>query len=314
MSIRTVLQVDSVCKQYSTVMAVNNLSFSVHEGEIFALLGPNGAGKTTTVRMLNNIIKPDSGSIRYNIGSTDDMGLFSSLVGYLPEERGLYQEVSIIRTLAFMGIIRGMGRKNAIFAAEKWLEQLGLLDRKHEKLNALSKGNQQKIQFIASIIHSPSFIILDEPFSGFDPINQETFLDIIKDLATKGGTVLLSAHQMHLVERIADRVLLLHQGRNVAHGTVADIKASTLPGQAVSLQFEDTLPIHDILENASIARAEQVNDKHIKVILKSPRDLSPFLQSVSAVYKLTSVSTEQISLHDAFIEIIKNTTEVNNAE
>ncbi|MBI5727105.1 MAG: ATP-binding cassette domain-containing protein, partial [Ignavibacteriales bacterium] len=150
MGLKKVLDVEMIRKQFSLVTAVADLSFSMYEGEIFALLGPNGAGKTTTVRMLNGIIQPDSGRITFHLQDGSDHSPLSSVLGYLPEERGLYQEVSILKTLTFMGIIRGLGRKNAAFAAEKWLEQLELLDRKNEKLNTLSKGNQQKVQFIVS--------------------------------------------------------------------------------------------------------------------------------------------------------------------
>lgn len=313
MGLKKVLDVEMIRKQFSLVTAVADLSFSMYEGEIFALLGPNGAGKTTTVRMLNGIIQPDSGKITFHLHNGSDHSPLSSVLGYLPEERGLYQEVSILKTLTFMGIIRGLGRKNAAFAAEKWLEQLELLDRKNEKLNTLSKGNQQKIQFIASVIHNPKFAILDEPFSGFDPINQEKFLDIMKNLASKGTTVLLSAHQMHLVERIADRVLLLNNGKSIAYGTVADIKASTIPGQAVSLVFEEISDLKLIQEDASVARIEITGERHIKVFLKSPKTLSVFLKNVAGSYKLQSVSTEHISLHDAFIEKITRDSEVQNA-
>jgi len=204
-----ILKVDSIRKQFGKITAVNNLSFSINRGEIFALLGPNGAGKTTIVRMLMDIIKPDEGIIEFYLNENKNSRIpLASELGYLPEERGLYQEIPIIKTLTFMGVIRGMIKKQAEKSAEEWLEKLELYERKNEKLSTLSKGNQQKVQFISSVLHNPSFAVLDEPFAGFDPINQEAFLMIIKELRDKGTTILLSAHQMHLVERITDRVLI----------------------------------------------------------------------------------------------------------
>ena len=204
---RRVLEVDAIKKEFTQVNAVDRLSFDVFEGEIFALLGPNGAGKTTTVRMLMGIIRPDSGVIRYSLSASEAPFDLSEL-GYLPEERGLYRDMPVLRTLAYMGTLQGMTRKEARSAAMQWLERLGLKERAEDKLDALSKGNQQKIQFISAVLHRPRFLIFDEPFSGLDPINQELISDLIRQLRDEGATILLSAHQMQLVEMIADRLLL----------------------------------------------------------------------------------------------------------
>ena len=299
------LYADALTKQFGSRTAVDNLSFEIREGEIFALLGPNGAGKTTTVRMLMNIIQPDSGTIRFNLaGGNGSSFPAASELGYLPEERGLYQEVPIWKTLDFMGAIRGMSRTEARSAADQWLEKLGLTDRRNEKLSALSKGNQQKIQFISAVLHNPGFLILDEPFSGFDPLNQETFLSIIRELSNRGTTVLLSAHQMHLVERIADRVLLINNGKEVTSGTVHDIKASfSSSGRLFVSLAEGTSP--EVLSGlAGIDTYAPVHGNDFVLTLKKDTPLNEVVKAVSAATPLTAIRTEHYSLHDIFIELI----------
>ena len=264
-----ILKVESILKQFGKLNAVNHLSFSVRRGEIFALLCPNGAGKTTTVRMLMNIIRPDEGQIEFYLDDSKISKIpSSSQLGYLPEERGLYQEIPIIKTLEFMGIIRGMSKIQAQESAEQWLEKLELLDRKNEKLSTLSKGNQQKIQFISSVLHNPLFAVLDEPFAGYDPINQEAFLRIIKELRDKGTTILLSAHQMHLVERVADRVLLINNGKKIAYGTVDEIKKDYSTGEKLIINVEGQPELSFLQNDDAVEKVEIDKEGEIKISLK----------------------------------------------
>ncbi|MDI6803392.1 MAG: ATP-binding cassette domain-containing protein [Bacteroidota bacterium] len=301
-----ILKVDSILKQFGKITAVYNLSFSINRGEIFALLGPNGAGKTTTVRLLMDIIKPDEGIIEFYLhGNKSSQIPLASELGYLPEERGLYQEIPIIKTLEFMGIIRGMHKIKARESSEEWLEKLELLDRKNDKLSTLSKGNQQKVQFISSVLHKPLFAVLDEPFAGYDPINQEAFLKIIKELRDKGTTILLSAHQMHLVERIADRVLLINKGKKIAYGTVDEIKKDFSTGEKIIINVE-SIPDLSLLQNDdAVEKVELMNETEIKIYLKQNKSLSGLLNKAASNYKITSVKTEHISLHDIFIDKVK---------
>jgi ABC-2 type transport system ATP-binding protein len=227
MSDRTVLEVRAVEKRFATVRAVDGISFDVRAGELFALLGPNGAGKTTLVRMLAGILRPDAGSIRYLLAGRSCDAPDPGALGYLPEERGLYRETEVLDTLAYFGVLRGMGRRAALAAAEAWLERFGLRDRARERVDALSKGNQQKVQLVAAILHGPALGIFDEPFSGLDPINQDLFLDVFAELRAAGTTIVLSAHQLQLVERAAGRLLLVHQGREVLSGTLDEIRRRT---------------------------------------------------------------------------------------
>lgn len=212
------LSIQSVEKRYATVLAVDGISLDVAPGEIVALLGPNGAGKSTLLRMLVGITRPDRGRILWN--GSERVGLPPAELGYLPEDRGLYQDVAIQRTLTYFARLRGVAAADAERMATEWLARFELADRAGEKLGAFSKGNQQKVQFAAAVLHRPRFAILDEPFSGLDPLNQELFLDLVRGLRDAGTTVLFSAHQMSLVERLADRVFVMHAGRELLHGPV----------------------------------------------------------------------------------------------
>lgn len=214
------LQVQSVEKRYATVVAVNGISLDIAPGEIVALLGPNGAGKSTLIRMLVGITRPDRGQILWD---GEAARLAPAQLGFLPEDRGLYQDVPIGRTLSYFARLRGVGAAEAERMAAQWLARFELADRAGEKLGALSKGNQQKVQFAAAVLHGPRFAILDEPFSGLDPLNQELFLDLVRGLRDNGTTVLFSAHQMALVERLADRVFVMHRGRELLHGPTSSL-------------------------------------------------------------------------------------------
>ena len=217
------LDVRSVRKRFASVQAVSDLTLTVRPGEIFALLGPNGAGKSTLLRMLVGITRPDEGSVRWPSLGVDRLP--PAALGYLPEDRGLYQDMPLVAVLTYFGSLRGLAPAAAQRAAEHWLDRLELLPRAKEKVGTLSKGNQQKVQFAAAVLHRPACAILDEPFSGLDPLNQELFLRLVTELRDQGTTVILSAHQMSLVERLADHVFIMHHGREVLSGTLPEIRA-----------------------------------------------------------------------------------------
>lgn len=224
------LSVNEISKKYKTTQAVDRLSFQVERGRIFAFLGPNGAGKSTSVRMLLGLIRPDSGTIHFQ-GLHEGKRPPPESVGYLPEERGLYLDRTVLDNLVYLGRLRGMEKLAAQDKACGWLERFELHDRRNEKVDALSKGNQQKVQLVAAILHDPEVAILDEPFSGLDPVNQEKMLEILNELKARGTTILLSAHQMALVERLADDLLLMSRGRSVLQGPVKEILAQHRQGE-----------------------------------------------------------------------------------
>ncbi|MDP2884202.1 MAG: ATP-binding cassette domain-containing protein [Ignavibacteria bacterium] len=304
--ISNVLEVDTVTKAFERVKAVDQLSFRIERNEIFALLGPNGAGKTTTVRMLLGIIRPDSGFVRFRLNGQDVTSPLSSELGYLPEDRGLYKELPIEKTLIYMGVLRRMRRADAAKATSEWLERVGLKDRAKDKLETLSKGNQQKVQFISSILHKPAFVILDEPFSGLDPINQEFFLGVIRELRDSGTTVLLCAHQMNLVERLADRVLLMNRGREVLQGTVPHIKDQARSTQKVILTVQENIDISQFKDSSAVLDVQRQSDGALVFLLKKGESINGFLQSVSSKVAITAIHSEQISLHEVFVQSVQS--------
>ncbi len=300
-----ILKVQNVSKRYAGITAVDGLSFQIRRGEIFALLGPNGAGKTTTARMLTNIIRPDSGEITYFLDDSKPEEFPDPRnIGYLPEDRGLYQDISVIRILEYMGQIRGLRENQSRIAAKEWLETFGLSGRKNEKLGVLSKGNQQKAQFASAVLHRPKFTILDEPFSGLDPLNQEFIINIIKTLTRDGMTVLLSAHQMQLVEKIADRALLINHGRAIISGSVDEIKKSCRTREKLTVRFDDSADDLDFERHEAVDRIEKGNGRAVTLYLKQNASLSSLLSYLAANYRIVSVQSEPITLHDAFLEKI----------
>ncbi|MGH7598133.1 MAG: ABC transporter ATP-binding protein [bacterium] len=300
------LEVNAIEKEFESVKAVDRLSFHVQAGEIFALLGPNGAGKTTVVRMLLRILHPDRGTIRYCINGTSKEKALPEEIGYLPEERGLYREISVYKNLTYMGILRGMQRDEAGRAADEWLARLELHERKNEKLDQLSKGNQQKVQFIASILHRPKFAILDEPFSGLDPVNQEFFLDIIRELRSSGMTILLSAHQMDLVQRLADRVLLVNRGRAVLEGTIAQVRASSAAFKKVVLKVEGATDGAQFERFDGVDHFESLADGEFAFSLRQGTSMSSFLAAAAAHLNISDIRSQEPSLHEIFLHAINN--------
>ncbi|MFZ5624325.1 MAG: ABC transporter ATP-binding protein [Gemmatimonadota bacterium] len=230
-----VAKVERVTKRYAGHTAVKSLSLEVPAGGIFGLLGPNGAGKTTTIRMLMNIITPDEGTITLFDGAGTGREL-SARVGYLPEERGLYKKMKVLDHLIFLGEAKGLARPYARARSLAWLERLGLADWAQKKVEDLSKGMQQKVQFIGSLLHDPEFVILDEPFSGLDPVNSQIMKDVVVDIARRGGTVLFSTHIMEQAERMCDRVVIIARGEKVVDGRLADVKRE-FGGRHVALTF-----------------------------------------------------------------------------
>jgi ABC-2 type transport system ATP-binding protein len=215
---------ENVTKAYDSVTAVNAVSLKVRAGAILGLLGPNGAGKTTTIRMIMHILVPDSGSIQVLGDPVSDST--RDKIGYLPEERGLYPRMKVLEIIVFLAALHGLTQAEAARRAKEWLDRLGLSEWSDKKLVDLSKGMQQKVQFITSVIHCPPLMILDEPFSGLDPNNAATIQEIMLDMRKQGSTIVLSTHRMEQVERLCDAICLIDKGRNVLDGELRAIKQS----------------------------------------------------------------------------------------
>ncbi len=223
-----VILVEELYKSYGSVRAVRGVSYQVMPGEIFAVLGPNGAGKTTTIRMTLGLIKPERGSVRL-FGQAVDESLYPR-IGYLPEERGLYQDVSALDCLTYLASLKGLAPREARTRALAWLERVELADKAKDKIKSFSRGMQQKVQFLATILHEPELIIIDEPFSGLDPVNTRLIEGIIFELAAKGTTVVMSTHQMQRVEQMADRLMMISRGQRVLYGPVDEVRRQYASG------------------------------------------------------------------------------------
>jgi ABC-2 type transport system ATP-binding protein len=222
MSSTTAISVDHISKSYGTFRAVHDLSFEVYRGEVFAMLGPNGSGKTTTMRMILDIIKPDTGRISVLGGALTDAA--KDRIGYLPEERGLYRSVRLLEMMVYLGTLKGLSRSEAQKRSLALLERLELTEHMKKKVSELSKGMQQKIQFAVTVLHNPDLIIVDEPFSGLDPVNTLVLKDLLLEFRDRGGTIVMSTHQMWQVEEMCNRLLMIDKGEQKLYGAVDDIR------------------------------------------------------------------------------------------
>jgi ABC-2 type transport system ATP-binding protein len=231
-------EVSHVVKSFTDKLAVDDLSFSVAPGEMFGLIGPNGAGKTTTIRMMMDIIKPDSGTVTI-LGEKLNEATKNKL-GYLPEERGLYKKLSVLDSIVYLASLKGMDKRSAAEKAEELLEKTGMLDTRRKKIEALSRGMGQIIQFIVTVIHDPQLVVLDEPFAGLDPVNTELLKEMFIELRNQGKAVILSTHQMNQVEELCDRILMINDGKNVLYGNLSEIR-SRYRGNSVLLDFKGEL-------------------------------------------------------------------------
>ena len=234
LSIFEMLQITNLTKQFKKIKAVDNISLKVQKGDIYGFLGPNGAGKTTSIRMIMGIIKPDNGTIKLN--GSDINTINRKKLGYLPEDRGLYQKQNLSEILYYFGCLKGLDKKESKNRANLWLERFSLDDQKGRKIEELSKGNQQKIQFIIALLHDPQLIILDEPFTGLDPVNQILLKEVIKEKQEEGKTIIFSTHQMEQVERLCDNICLINKGHILLEGPLNEIRKSHSE-DAIELNF-----------------------------------------------------------------------------
>ena len=234
LSIFEMLQITNLTKQFKKIKAVDNISLEVQKGDIYGFLGPNGAGKTTSIRMIMGIIKPDIGSIKLN--GSDINTINRKKLGYLPEDRGLYQKQNLSEILYYFGCLKGLEKKDSKNRANLWLERFNLDDQRGRKVEELSKGNQQKIQFIIALLHDPQLIILDEPFTGLDPVNQILLKEVIKEKQEEGKTIIFSTHQMEQVERLCNNICLINKGHILLEGPLSEIRKSHSE-DAIELNF-----------------------------------------------------------------------------
>jgi len=303
------LEVKNLTKTFDKLVAVDNASFEVPEGSIFGLIGRNGAGKTTTIRMMMGIYLPDSGEVALRgvkVGQE-----FKNQVGYLPEERGLYKKMKVLDTLLYFAELKGKSGREAHKKAEEYLKRFELYDRRLSKIEDLSKGNQQKIQFIATILHDPEFIILDEPFSGLDPINTNLLKEIILEMKQHGKVIIFSTHLMDFAEKMCDHVVMIDHGKIILKGSLNDIK-SKYAQRNVSLTYDGDIsflksnPIVD-----KIADYGNTTGVRLKESNQSQQLLKMLIERNIVVKKFNA---NDISLQEIFIELAGNETTGLSAE
>jgi len=289
------VRLSGVGKRFGEHTAVSDFNLDIEPGVVYGLLGPNGSGKTTTIRMMMGILLPDSGTVELFGGPPDFRR--RSRVGYLPEERGVYERMKVLDQLIFFGEIRGLGRPLAKSRAEAWLERLDLADRAASKVQTLSKGMQQKVQFISTVLHDPDLLILDEPFSGLDPINQDVLEEIVLEEKERGKTILFSTHLMAQAERLCERVCLISKSRKVLDDRIRDLKRRERSG-VVAIEFDDEAPA---LDWPGIARVEEVGDA-FHISLGNGFESGDLLQAVAATgAALRRFEILEPSLHEIFV-------------
>jgi ABC-2 type transport system ATP-binding protein len=301
------LELDSVTKAYDEFVAVDKLSFNISEGEIFGLLGPNGAGKTSSIRMMIGITVPDSGAVRI-FEQPLTRGILDR-VGYLPEERGLYKKMKIMENLVFLAQLKGLSVPEANRRAKQWLERLELGRWGNSKVEELSKGMQQKVQFIAAVIHDPDFMILDEPFSGLDPASSLVLKDVLLDLKKQGKTILFSTHRMDTVERLCDSICLVNQGRSVLLGVLREIKAS-YGRSSIHLEYEGELPI---LSDSNLVASSNNFGNYVELRLTPDTNPQYFLQLAMRTANIHRFELVEPSLEEIFIDTVESTKVVSHA-
>ena len=294
------LILDRVTKRYGDFTAVNELSLQVRPGRVFGLIGPNGAGKTTTIRMIVNIIVPDSG--RLELFGQQMTTTLQDRIGYLPEERGLYKKMKIGEQLRFFAELKGLRGKEADERIDSWLRKLQLYDWKGKRTKELSKGMQQKVQFITAVIHNPDLVILDEPFSGLDPVNVDLMKETILEQKAAGKTIILSTHQMEIAEKLCDDVCMINRAQKVLDGRLREIRRS-FSRNAVALQFEGG---DGLLNDPKLVANIRQNGDDFEVLMvpgASPQTLLKRLVDAGAA--VTKFELVEPSLHDIFIEKVR---------
>lgn len=296
------LEINNLVKEYKDVTAVNNISFKVKPGKIFGLLGPNGAGKTTTIRTILNIIKPTSGEITYN-GKEIDQSFFN-IIGYLPEERGLYKKSKVADVLTYFAELKNVDRKQATHLIDNWLTKLGISSYRNKKIEELSKGNQQKIQFISAVLHEPEILILDEPFSGFDPINQLQIREFISEFVDSGKCIILSTHQMDTAEKMCSEIFLINKGKEVCSGELTKIKKS-FGGNNIQLGFDGDVKF--LTQDRRIVHYDVYNS-YAEIQLRDDILPSEFLKSVIDKITVTHFVVIEPTLNKIFIDVINQTS------
>lgn len=292
------VELQNISKSFGAVKAVDNISFSVEKGEFFGLLGPNGAGKTTCIRILLDIFKPDRGSVTILGGAMNEEK--KNRIGYMPEERGLYQDIPLERALTYLSSLKGMTRHDIKQRLDGYLEQFDLAAHRRKKVKELSKGMQQKAQIIATILHHPELLIIDEPFSGLDPVNTQMVKDLLRELHHQGTTIIMSTHQMHQVEELCERILLINHGSAMLYGPLNDIRRQ-FSGNALLVRAEGVLP-----ELPGVLSVERVNGALRLNLAEGAQPQAILRELVSRNVEIEQFEVAVPTLDEIFIRVVRH--------
>lgn len=307
------LEVKNISKSFYRKIALDDVSMTVNSGEIFGLLGPNGAGKTTLIRIINRIIEPDKGHVRFKGDIMTQQHL--SQIGYLPEERGLYRSMTVEDHALFLGQLRGLSKSDVKRQLDYWLERFQITDWRKKRIEELSKGMAQKVQFICTILHEPLLLILDEPFSGFDPINVELIKQELIEMRAKGKTIILSSHNMRSVEEICDRVALINHSKKIVEGRVSDLQEERKMGlYAVKFRGNMIAFVNALWTGFEIEDKDILGDDRfvVRVRMRGDNSFEDLLKVLIGQVKIEAAWEVLPSIQDVFIDLVKDKKEVGH--
>lgn len=302
----------NIVKKFSNHLALNNVSINVLENSIYGLLGPNGAGKTTLIRIINQITAPDSGNVFFKGRKIQYDDIFK--IGYLPEERGLYKKMKVGEQVLYLAQLKGLNKKDALIKIKKWFEKFEIQAWWGKKVEELSKGMQQKVQFIVTILHEPELLIFDEPFSGFDPINTKLIKEEILNLRDKGSTIIFSTHNMESVEELCDHIGLINNSEKILEGNINQVR-KTYKSNTYNIRFSGSLEVLKSALNADYNILDQNKDGEYSVVnIKLNGDTSPreLISSLNPVVDINSFNELIPSMNDIFIRVVENTNKASN--
>lgn len=300
------LEIKNVSKSFYRNDALNDVSLTIKEGEIFGLLGPNGAGKTTLIRIINRIVEQDAGSIRFNGDLMTEQDLHT--IGYLPEERGLYRNMTVEAHAVFLGRLKGLSKKDVMTKIDYWFEKFNINSWRKKRIEELSKGMAQKVQFICTVLHEPKLLILDEPFSGFDPVNVELIKDVLIEMRAQGRTIILSTHNMKSVEEICDRAALIHEAKKVAEGSISELREERKSGlYAVRFKGSMIAFVNALWTGFEVVDKDILGDDRfvVKVKMRNNSSFEDLLQVLMGQVKIEAAWEVLPSMQDVFIDIVQ---------
>jgi ABC-2 type transport system ATP-binding protein len=310
---KAMLEVKNISKSFYRKVALDDVSLQVNSGEIFGLLGPNGAGKTTLIRVINRIIEPDKGSVRFQGDLMTEQHLMQ--IGYLPEERGLYRSMTVEDHALFLGRLRGLSKSDVKRQFEYWIERFGISEWRKKRIEELSKGMAQKVQFVCTVLHEPKLLILDEPFSGFDPINVELIKQELIEMRAKGKTIILSSHNMKSVEEICDRVALIHQSKKIMEGRISELQEDRKAGlYAVKFRGNMIAFVNALWTGFEIEDKEILGDDRfiVRVRMRGDSSFDTLLQVLIGQVRIEAAWEVLPSMQDIFIDLVQDKKEVSH--